>query len=115
MNSACFVAFFALVAVANAGNLLLPSARLIQGTTVVAHNAPVVAAPALAYSSVPLAYAAHSSPVVSAYSSPLVSGLPVVSAHSGAVLSGVESTVVAGPSGTIVSGRSVGAPVVSAW
>ncbi|XP_019764634.2 uncharacterized protein LOC109540638 [Dendroctonus ponderosae] len=114
MNS-CLIAFFAFVAVAHAGNLVLPSARLIQGTTVVAHSSPLVAAPALAYSALPLPYAAHSSPIVSAYSSPLVSGLPVVSAHSASILSGVENTVVAGPSGTIVSGRSVGAPVVSAW
>ncbi|KAH1014982.1 hypothetical protein HUJ05_012774 [Dendroctonus ponderosae] len=111
----CLIAFFAFVAVAHAGNLVLPSARLIQGTTVVAHSSPLVAAPALAYSALPLPYAAHSSPIVSAYSSPLVSGLPVVSAHSASILSGVENTVVAGPSGTIVSGRSVGAPVVSAW
>ncbi|ENN74578.1 hypothetical protein YQE_08900, partial [Dendroctonus ponderosae] len=136
----CFVAFFAFVAVANAGHLVLPSARIIQGPSsrttvvgpdgsaissvapggqiiqeesvgVVAHSAPVVAAPALSYSSVPLAYAAHSSPIVSAYSSPLVSGVPVVSAYSAPLLSGVENTVVVGPSGSIVSGRSVGAPV----
>ncbi|KAH1007485.1 hypothetical protein HUJ04_004710 [Dendroctonus ponderosae] len=144
VNKYCFVAFFAFVAVANAGNLVLPSARIIQGPSsrttvvgpdgsaissvapggqiiqeesagVVAHSAPVVAAPALAYSSLPLAYAAHSSPIVSAYSSPLVSGVPVVSAYSAPVLSGVEDTVVAGPSGTIISGRSVAAPLVSAW
>ncbi|XP_030766352.1 larval cuticle protein F1-like [Sitophilus oryzae] len=128
MNSFCIAFLFAFLAVASAGILVSPSARIIQGPSsrttvvgpdgssissispagqivqqetlgVVARSAPIVAAPAVV---------AHTAPIVSAYSAPLLS------AYSAPLVSG-EHTVIAGPSGTVVSGRSLSAPVVTAW
>ncbi|XP_076267052.1 uncharacterized protein LOC143200499 [Rhynchophorus ferrugineus] len=147
MNSFIFATLFAVLAVANAGVLVAPSAKIIQGPStrttvvgpdgsaissvapggqivqeeivgVVAQTAPVVAAaPAVtSYVAAPSVLAAHSAPVV-AYSSPIISA-PLVSAYSAPVLSGVVAksvvdTVVAGPSGSIVTGKTVAAPVVA--
>ncbi|KAF7267668.1 hypothetical protein GWI33_019156 [Rhynchophorus ferrugineus] len=196
MKSFSAIAFFACLAYASASVAVLPSAKIIQGPStkttvvgpdgsaissvapggqivqeesvgVVAETAPVVAAPAVAYSapavvSAPaLSYAAktvvapsasvvsaYSAPVFSAYSAPAVAysapavaysapslvGAPLayaaksvvapsaslLSAYSAPVVSGVVAsssfdTVVSGPSGTIATGKTVAAPVVSAW
>lgn len=129
-----FVALFAVLAVASASVVVAPSAKIIQGPStrttvvgpdgsaissvapggqivqeesvgVVAETAPVVAAPAVAYSA----------PLVSAYAAPVVAA-PL--AYSAPILAGVAAqstvdTVVAGPSGTIATGRTVASPLVA--
>lgn len=84
-----------------------PGGQIVQEESVgvVAETAPVVAAPAVAYSA----------PLVSAYAAPVVAA-PL--AYSAPILAGIAAqstvdTVVAGPSGTIATGRTVASPLVA--
>ncbi|XP_019880510.1 uncharacterized protein LOC109608513 [Aethina tumida] len=149
MNSIAVVAtFLAALACAHAGVLVGPSANVLQGPSsrstivgpdgsaissvapggqivteehpgVVAHTAPVVAAPVLAHSAQLVAHSApvlaHSAPVVAAHAAPVLAhsaqvvahSAPVVAAHHGLVAHGAEHTVVSGPSGVISTGQSL--------
>ncbi|XP_050294698.1 cuticle protein 16.5-like isoform X3 [Anthonomus grandis grandis] len=136
MNTYSFAALFAFLAVANAGVLVAPSAKIIQGPStrttvvgpdgsaissvapagqivqeesvgVVAQTAPVVAASAPALAySAPLV--AHSAPAL-AYSAPLAYAAPAHVAYSAPLVSAYSAPVVAsGVVGhsTVISGPS---------
>ncbi|KAJ8963224.1 hypothetical protein NQ318_018690 [Aromia moschata] len=123
MNSFVYLAFFALLAAANAG-LLAPAARVLQGpssrTTLVGPDGSVISSVApggqVITDALPGAVA-YSAPVVAA-AAPLVAA-PAVVARAGPIVpaasfvGGVigDRTVVAGPSGTIATGRTVAAPL----
>ncbi|RZB41024.1 hypothetical protein BDFB_010218 [Asbolus verrucosus] len=153
MNTFAVVAIFAVLASANAGLIAAPSAKIVQGPStrttvvgpdgsaissvapggtiiqeehpgVVAHTAPVVAAPVVA------AHTAYAAPVVAAhtaYAAPVVAAhtayaAPVVAAQTayaapalaysshGVVAHSAVDTVVAGPSGTIATSKALHAP-----
>ncbi|KAL3287491.1 hypothetical protein HHI36_001961 [Cryptolaemus montrouzieri] len=96
MNSTVAVVFFAIVAAASAG-LIAPSG-IIAST----YTAP--------------AYSAYAAPLAAAYVSPFAAPLaysaPLATGYLGRVAA--ENTVVAGPSGTIATSKSIGAPAIAA-
>ncbi|XP_045474029.1 pupal cuticle protein C1B-like [Harmonia axyridis] len=89
MNSLVAVVFFAAVAAASAG--VIHPAGLVAST----YSAPAIVAP-----------------VATAYGAPLAHHHLAYSAPLGHVAS--EDTVVAGPSGTVATSKTIGAPAVAA-
>ncbi|XP_060536111.1 uncharacterized protein LOC132708028 [Cylas formicarius] len=136
MKSQVAFAFVAFVATVNAGVLVGPSAKILQGpsskTTVVGPDGSAISAvapggqivhedhpgvvahavPFVAHAAPVAAHAApvlaHAAPVV-AHAAPVVAHAAPVVAHAAAVVAhaGEADTIVAGPSGTIATGKSV--------
>ncbi|KAL3287488.1 hypothetical protein HHI36_001958 [Cryptolaemus montrouzieri] len=88
MNSIAAVIFFAVVAAASAG-LIAPSGIIARSYT-----APV--------------YSAYAAPLAA----PLTYSAPLATGYLGRIAA--ENTLVAGPSGTIATSKSIGAPAIAA-
>ncbi|KAL3287489.1 hypothetical protein HHI36_001959 [Cryptolaemus montrouzieri] len=95
MNSIAAVIFFAVVAAASAG-LIAPSGIIAR-----TYTAP--------------AYSAYAAPLAAAYAAPLAAPLaysaPLATGYLGRIAA--ENTLVAGPSGTIATSKSLGAPALT--